>query len=44
MKREFNQNLSKNEVDNTNSVVLLIKNMLCSKLHCQKFLIDFFFI
>ena len=35
MKRESNQNLSGNEVYNTNSSMLL-KNMLCSKLDCQK--------
>ena len=29
-------NLSGNEVDFTNSEILLVKSMLCSKLHCQK--------
>ena len=36
MKRELYQNLSGNEVYYTNSSILLVKNMLCSKLHCQK--------
>ena len=35
MKRELNQNLG-DEVDYTNSLILLVKNMLCSKLHDQK--------
>jgi len=36
MKRELNLNLSGNEVYYTNSLILLVKNMLCSKLHYQK--------
>ena len=36
MERELNRNLSDNEVYYTNSSILLVKNMLCSKLHCQK--------
>ena len=36
MKNESNQNLSGNEVYHTNSLILLVQNMLCSKLHCQK--------
>ena len=36
MKRDLNLNLSANEVYYTNSLILLVKNMLCSKLHCQK--------
>ena len=31
------KNTSGNEVSYTNSLILLIKMMLCSKLHCQKF-------
>ena len=38
MKRKLNQNLSGNEVDHTNSSILLVKNMLCRTLHCQKVL------
>jgi hypothetical protein len=30
MERELNQNLSGNEVYHTNSLILLVKNMLCS--------------
>ena len=29
-------NLSGNEVDYSNYLILLVKNMLCSKHHCQK--------
>ena len=36
MKRQLNQNLSGNEVYSTNSLILLVKNMLCSRLHGQK--------
>ena len=36
MKRESNQNVSGNEVYFTNSLILLAKNMLCSKLHRQQ--------
>jgi hypothetical protein len=36
IKRELNQNLSGNEVHYTNSLISQVKNMLCSKLHCQK--------
>ena len=36
MKRKFNQNLSGNKVYHTNSLALVAKNMLCSRLHCQK--------
>ena len=36
MKRELNQKLSGNEGYDANSLILLVKNMLCSKLHCQK--------
>jgi len=36
MKRDLNQNFSGNEVYYTNSLILLVKNMLFSKLHCQK--------
>ena len=37
--RERNRfKLPGNEVDDTNSLTLLVKNMLCSKLHCQKVL------
>ena len=31
--------LSRNQVDYTNSLIFLVKNMLCSTLHCQIFLI-----
>ena len=37
MKRKSNKNLPGNEVYYTNSLVLLVKNMLCSKLHYQKY-------
>ena len=36
MKREFTQNLSRDEVCYTNSLILLVKNMLCGKLHYQQ--------
>ena len=36
MKRELDHNLFGNEVYRTNSLILLVKNMLCNKLHCQK--------
>ena len=36
MKRKLNQNLADNEVDYTNSWILLVHNMLCSKLRCLK--------
>ena len=35
MERELNQNLSGNDVHYTN-LIRLVKNMLCSELHCQK--------
>ena len=35
-KRESNQNLSGNDVYNTKSLIFLVKNMLFSKLDCQK--------
>jgi len=34
--KAFKLKLSGNEVYYTNALLLLIKNMLCSKLHCQK--------
>ena len=34
--KRIDLNLSDNEVDYTNSFMLAVKNMLCSKLHCQK--------
>ena len=34
MKSKFNKNLFGNEVYFTNSLILLVENMLCSKLHC----------
>ena len=34
--KSFNPKLSGNEVYRTNALLLLIKIMLCSKLHCQK--------
>ena len=40
MKRELNQILSGNGIHHLNSLILLKKNMLCSKLHCQKVLIE----
>ena len=36
MKRESNSNLSGNELYYTNCSILLVKNMLCRELHCQK--------
>ena len=36
MKRELIQNLFGNKVYYTNSLILLVNNMLCSKLPCQK--------
>ena len=36
MNRELNLNLSGNEVYYTNSLISRVKNMLFSKLHCQK--------
>jgi hypothetical protein len=36
MKRGLNQNLSVNEVHYTNLEMLLLQDMLCSRLHCQK--------
>ena len=39
MKREFNLNVSSNEIYCTNSLILLVRNMLWSELHCQKVLI-----
>jgi hypothetical protein len=36
MNSELNQTLSGNEVCSTNSLILLVKNMLYSNLHCQK--------
>ena len=41
IKRGLNQNSSSDEFHNMNSLRLLIQNMLCSKLHCQKILISF---
>ena len=35
-KRKLNQNLAGNEFYNTDLLILLVKNMLCSKLHRQK--------
>ena len=35
MKRELNQNISGNKVYHTNSSILLVKSMLCSKIHHQ---------
>ena len=40
-KTESKQNFSGNEVHNTKTLILLVKNMLCSILHCQKVLIRF---
>ena len=37
--KSFNLKLSGNEVYYTNNFISLVKNMLCSKLHCQKVLI-----
>jgi hypothetical protein len=36
LRRELNYNLSGKEVYYTNSLILPLKNMLCSKLHCPK--------
>ena len=36
IKRELDCNLSGNEFEYTNDSILLVKNMLCSKLHCQE--------
>ena len=36
MKREFSWNPSGNEVDYMNSLIRPVKNMMCSKLDCQK--------
>ena len=36
MKKESNEQISSNEVDYTHYLILLVKNMLCSKLHRQK--------
>ena len=36
IKRELNQNLSGDEVYYANSLILLVINMLCSKLHYQE--------
>ena len=36
MKRESNQNVSGSDVYYKNSLILLVENMLCSKLLCQK--------
>jgi len=36
MKGESNQNLSGNEIYYTNSLISLVKNLLCGQLHCQK--------
>ena len=41
MKGELNQKPSGNEVCYTNSLISLAKNMLCSKIHCQKVVIQF---
>ena len=35
-KNKLNWNLAGNEVRHTNRSILLVKNLLCSKLHCQK--------
>ena len=35
-KRDLNQNLSGDEVYYKKSLTLLVKNMLCSKLYCQR--------
>ena len=43
MRRKLNLNLSGDEVYYTNSLILLVKNMLCSKLDCQKALIELSF-
>ena len=36
MKRKLNRNLSGNEISYANSLILLVKNVLCSKVHCQQ--------
>jgi hypothetical protein len=36
MKRELHKNLSGNEVYYTNSIILLVKNVRCSKIHYKK--------
>ena len=36
MKRELNSNVSSIEISYMNYLILLVKNMLCSKLHFQK--------
>ena len=36
MKRDLNLNLYGNEIYYTNYLILLVKNMLCSKILCQK--------
>ena len=41
MNRGLHQNLPGNEVDHANSLILLVKNMPCSKLQCQGGLIHF---
>ena len=43
MKKEWNQNLAGNEAHYTSSMKCLVKNMLYSKLHCQKgfYLVNF---
>ena len=35
MTRELYENLSSNEVFQTNSLIVLVKNMLCSEFHRQ---------
>ena len=35
IERELNSNLSGNEDHYTDTLILLVNNMLCSKLHCQ---------
>ena len=39
MKGKLNPNLSGDEVCFTNPCMLLVKNMLCSELHCQSVLV-----
>ena len=36
MKKDLDSNLSGNEIYNMNYLILLVKNMLCSKRDCQK--------
>jgi len=43
MKRELNENLSDNEVYNTNYLILLAKKMMCIKLHSHKGVNSIFF-